>query len=80
MGAAVWPWRRGTRAPTLFVMPIAHLGQWIWELLAIAPLLLLALALLAAEVMHRRDPQRYRRIPEEEEQAAERQLDEILNS
>jgi hypothetical protein len=56
---------------------IAHVGHWIWELLVMAPVLLLALALLAAELMHRRHPGRYAR---EEEERAERELDEILSS
>jgi len=56
---------------------IAHVGHWIWELLAMAPVLLLALALLVAELMDRRDPGSYRR---EAEERAERELDEILSS
>lgn len=58
-------------------MLVAHVGHWIWELLVMAPLLLLALALLAAELFDRRDPGRYRR---EAEERAKRELDDILSS
>jgi hypothetical protein len=56
---------------------VAHVGHWIWELLVMAPFLLLALALLVAELMDGRAPGRYRR---EAEDQAERELDEILSS
>jgi hypothetical protein len=56
---------------------LAHVGHWIWELLVIAPFLLVALALLVAELMDRRAPGRYRH---EAEEQAERELDEILSS
>jgi hypothetical protein len=56
---------------------IAHVGHWIWELLVMAPVLLVALALVAAELMDRRHPGRSAR---DEEQRAERELDEILSS
>jgi hypothetical protein len=56
---------------------LAHVGHWIWELLVMAPVLVLALALLVAELMDRRAPGRYRR---EAEEQAERELDEILSS
>jgi hypothetical protein len=39
------PWPEVAEAGPAFV---AHVGHWIWELLVLAPLLLLALALLAA--------------------------------
>jgi hypothetical protein len=55
---------------------VAHVGHGIWELLVMAPVRLLALALLVAELMDRRDPGRYRR---EAEERAERELDEILS-
>jgi Flp pilus assembly protein TadB len=56
---------------------VAHVGHWIWELLLMAPFLLLALVLLVAELMDRRAAGRYRR---EAEEWAERELDEILSS
>jgi hypothetical protein len=46
-------------------------------LLVLAPVLVVALALVAAELMDRRHPGRYAR---EEEQRAERERDEILSS
>ena len=58
-------------------MFVAHIGHWIWELLVMAPFLLLALALLVTELMDRRAAGRYRR---EAEERAERELDEILAS
>jgi Flp pilus assembly protein TadB len=56
---------------------IAHVGHWIWQLLFMAPILLLAAALLIAQLLDRRDPGRYER---EAEEQAERELDEILSS
>jgi hypothetical protein len=56
---------------------IAHVGHWIWELLVMAPVLLLALALLVAELLDRRDPGLYAC---EAEERAERELDDILSS
>jgi hypothetical protein len=58
-----------------FLVP-AHVGHWIWQLLIMAPLLLLAVALLVAEIMDRRNPGKYERQAEEQ---AERELDEILS-
>jgi len=55
---------------------VAHVGHWIWQLLYMAPIILIAVGLLAAEILHRRDPERYAREAEEE---SERGLDEILN-
>lgn len=46
-----------------------------------APFLLLALALLVADIRHRRNPEQVdREIREAEEERAERELDEILRS
>jgi hypothetical protein len=63
--------------PDPSVVPLAHVGHWIWQLLAVAPFLLLAGALIVAEIRNRRHPGRYEREAEEE---AERELDEILRS
>jgi hypothetical protein len=60
-------------------MLLAHVGHWIWDLLIVAPFLILALGLFVADLLHRRDPERYDREAAEEEAAAERELDEILN-
>ena len=56
---------------------LAHFGHWYWQLLAFAPLLLLAAGLIVANVRDTRDPGRYEREAEEE---GERRLDEILKS
>lgn len=59
---------------------LAHMGHWIWEIVAMAPFLLIGGALLVAELLSRRNPERHRITLEDEEQAAERELDEILGS
>ena len=56
---------------------LAHLGHWVWQLLAFAPLLLIAALLVLANFKERREPERYERETEED---AERRLDEILKS
>jgi hypothetical protein len=55
---------------------IAHVGHWIWQLLFMAPILVLAAALIIAQLADRRDPGRYER---EAEERAERELDDILS-
>jgi hypothetical protein len=57
-------------------LPMAHLGHWIWQLLIFAPLLAIAIALVAAEVIERRGPGWDER---EAEERAEDELDEILS-
>jgi hypothetical protein len=54
-----------------------HVGHWIWELVFMAPLILIGIGLVVAEIMERRNPGRYER---EAEEQAERELDEILRS
>ena len=54
---------------------IAHVGHWIWQVLLMAPILLPAAALIAAQLIDRRDPGRYER---EAEERAERELDDIF--
>jgi hypothetical protein len=68
-----------TRPSTLSGVPLAHVGHWIWDLLIIAPFLALAAALFIADILHRRDPERFEREGAEEETAAERELDEIVS-
>jgi Flp pilus assembly protein TadB len=58
------------------VFPIAHVGHWIWQLLIMAPILVLAAALIVAQLRNRRQPGRYER---EAEERAKRELDEILS-
>lgn len=58
------------------VLLIAHVGHWIWNLLFLAPILVLAAALIVAQIMDRRTPGRYDR---EAEEQAERELDDILS-
>jgi hypothetical protein len=60
----------------LAVQPVAHVGHWIWQLLFLAPILVLAAALIVSQSMERRDPGKYER---EAEERAERELDEILS-
>ncbi len=48
--------------------------------MAFSPFVLLALALFAAEILHRRNPEKVRRQEQEREEALERELDEILKS
>jgi cytochrome c-type biogenesis protein CcmH/NrfF len=56
---------------------IAHVGHWIWQLLFMAPIILLAAALIVAQLMDRRNSEE----PEREgEEQAERALDDILSS
>jgi len=58
------------------VVLIAHVGHWIWQLLFMAPILVLAAALIVAQLMERRNPGKYDR---EAEEQAERELDDILS-
>ena len=62
--------------PELAALLIAHVGHWIWQLLYLAPLLLIAAALIASQIMERRNPGKYER---EAEEQAERELDDILS-
>jgi hypothetical protein len=63
--------------PELAVVPIAHVGHWIWQLMYLAPLLVIAAALIASQTMERRNSGKYER---EAEERAERELDDILSS
>ena len=56
-------------------MLLAHAGHWLWQLLIVAPFLLIAGLLLLAQFLDRRNPSKYERKVEEQ---AERDLDEIL--
>ena len=58
------------------MLSLAHVAHWIWQFLIMAPILLLAVALVVAQILDRRDPGRYEREAEEE---AERGLDDILS-
>jgi hypothetical protein len=58
------------------MLPLAHVGHWIWQLLFMAPILLAA-ALIVAQIRDRREPGRYEC---DAEDRAERELDEILSS
>ncbi|HEY5943359.1 MAG TPA: hypothetical protein VIT89_10940 [Solirubrobacterales bacterium] len=57
-------------------MPVAHVGHWLPQLLAVVPILLVVLALAVNWWRHRDDPHWYEREAEEVEQ---KELDEILN-
>lgn len=61
--------------PDLAALPLAHIGHWIWQLLFLAPLLVLAAALIVSQILERRNPGKYERKAEER---AERELDDIL--
>ena len=63
--------------PDPSLVPLAHVGHWIWQLLSLAPILLIGIALIAAQLLDRRDPGKNQR---DEEEAAEAELDEILDS
>ena len=63
--------------PDPSLVPVAHVGHWIWQLLFMAPILLLAAAPMVAQLLDRRDPGEHERDVEEQ---AERELDEILRS
>jgi hypothetical protein len=56
-------------------MLTAHVGHWIWQLVYMAPLILIGIGIALAEIMDRRNPGKYAR---EAEEQAERELDEIL--
>jgi len=55
---------------------VAHVGHWIWNLLYLAPILVITAALIVAQIMDRRNPGKYER---EAEEQAERELDDILS-
>lgn len=57
-------------------LPMAHVGHWTWQLLILAPLLVIAIALLAAEVIERRGPGWDER---EAQERAEDEVDEIVS-
>jgi hypothetical protein len=56
-------------------MVTAHVAHWIWQLVYMAPLILIGIGIALAEIMDRRNPGKYER---EAEEQAERELDEIL--
>lgn len=56
-------------------MPLAHVGHWIGQLLALAPIVLIVLALAVNWWRHRDDPDWY---DHEAEQSEAIELDEIL--
>ena len=59
---------------------VAHGGASVWELLAVSPFLGLGLALLLADWLHRRHPERLEAHLEAMEREADERLDEILRS
>jgi hypothetical protein len=61
------------------LMLLAHVGHWIWNLLAMAPIIVLAGALIVAQIMHRRHPERVEGEEREAAERAQRELDDILS-
>jgi hypothetical protein len=57
------------------VLPIARVGHWIWNLLYLAPILVIAGVLIVAQLIDRRNPGKYEC---EADEQAERELDEIM--
>jgi hypothetical protein len=62
--------------PDLGALPLAHVGHWIWQVLYLAPVLVIAAALIASQLMEWRKPGKYER---EADERAERELDDILD-
>jgi hypothetical protein len=61
--------------PDVAVLSLAHVRHWIWQLFYLAPILMIAAALIASQILERRNPGKYER---EADEQAERELDEIL--